>query len=93
MELLKAVRQHRAVALLDHVTADLGDKVRPDSDDVAVVGGVMDLAQSQPVRNDRSAPVSVPMMCAVSSSSGWRSRQSAQDFLYALRTRSRNDGW
>jgi hypothetical protein len=55
MALLQAVPQHGPIHLLEQVGLDLHDQVRPDAENVAAVGGVMDLAQtaSQPLRSER----------------------------------------
>ena len=41
--------QHRPVDLLQQIRADLDDEIGPDTEDVAVVGGVMDLAEGQAI--------------------------------------------
>src|SRR5690606_22911376 len=47
--------QHRPVLFLENVCTYFDDRVWPNSDEVAVEGGVMDLAQSQAVPNLRHA--------------------------------------
>ena len=51
VETLEAVQQHRAIMLIKDVTADLDDAVRADSNEVLVVGGVVKLAEREPVRD------------------------------------------
>ena len=55
MELLEAVPQHRPVRFLENVESDLYAIVRPDTQDVAVEGGVMKFAERQTVWHDREA--------------------------------------
>lgn len=49
MALLEAVTEHRTVLLGEDVTANLNDKIGSYAEDVAVEGGVVDLAQRQAV--------------------------------------------
>ena len=51
MAFLESVAEHRAVLLGEDVTADLDDQIGSDAKDVAVEGGVVDLAQRQAVRH------------------------------------------
>ncbi len=54
MHALEAMSQHGAVLFFEDVTPDLELQiVRPDTDEVMVEGGVMDLAQRKAIRNDR----------------------------------------
>ena len=55
MEILKSVAQHGTVALLQHVFPNVHVQVRIDSQDVLVVGGVVDLAERETVPNLRDA--------------------------------------
>ena len=52
---LEAVSEHGAVDLGEDVAPDLDLEVRPDSQDVAVEGGVVDLAEGQSVGHFRDA--------------------------------------
>ncbi|MCI0458172.1 MAG: hypothetical protein L0Z62_14505 [Gemmataceae bacterium] len=51
----KAVSQHRPVGLAEDVAADLGRQVGSDPQDEPVEGGVVQLAERQPVGDDGSA--------------------------------------
>ena len=53
VQLLQAVQEHGAVGLLAYVTADVHGVVGRYPDQVVVVGGMVDLAQTQPVLDDR----------------------------------------
>jgi hypothetical protein len=46
---LESVFRHRPVDLVQQVGPDLDHQVGPDAEHVAVVGGVVDLAERQPV--------------------------------------------
>lgn len=48
LELLQTVPQHRTVGLLEDVMADLDYEVRPDADDLAIEGCVVQLADASP---------------------------------------------
>lgn len=52
VHLLQSVPEHRPVDLAQHVGPDLDPKIRSYAQYVAVVCGVMDLAQREPVRYD-----------------------------------------
>src|SRR5690606_3267994 len=56
VHLLPAVPQHRPVDLGQDVSAHVDHVVGPDADDVHVVRGMMDLAESEPVGNHRVTP-------------------------------------
>jgi hypothetical protein len=46
------VPEHRAVDLVHEVSIDLHDVVGGDPEQLAVIGGVVDLAEAEPVRDD-----------------------------------------
>jgi thiamine monophosphate synthase len=52
-DLLEAVLQHRTVDFPQNVVAYVDRRIRIDADDVHVVGRMMNLAQSQAVRDYR----------------------------------------
>ena len=56
LELLETVAKHGAVDFVEDVLAHLDDQIGPDSDDVAVEGSVVQLAQCQPIRDNQFAP-------------------------------------
>ena len=51
--LLKAVGQHRSIRLCEDVATDLDQVVGPYAEDVGIEGGVMDLAEREPIGHDR----------------------------------------
>ena len=53
MQRLNSIYKCWPVAFLENVGSDLDHVVRTDADEVAVKGSVMQLAESQPVRNNR----------------------------------------
>lgn len=53
MEILQAVAQHQTVDFVEDVVPDLHDEVVADAEDVAIEGGVMELAHGQTIRDDR----------------------------------------
>ena len=55
MEPLQAVDQHRAVGLLEHVSAHLDLIIRPDRQQVRIEGGMMQRAEGDAVRHRRRA--------------------------------------
>ena len=55
MTLLQAILQHRSIHLIQQVGLNLHDEVRANTENVAVVGSVMDLAQRQAITH-RSQP-------------------------------------
>ncbi len=57
MQFLQAMQKHRTVALFAYVAADVHAVIGRYPDQVAVVGSMVDLAQTQPVRDDRVTPV------------------------------------
>jgi hypothetical protein len=79
LEALGAILEHRPVHLREDVEAHGDCEVGRDADEVAVEGGVVELAERQAVGNDRRSPRGWPSgrMWAASSSSSWRSRQMA----------------
>jgi hypothetical protein len=56
LELLKTVAKHRTVDFVEYVLAHLDDEFRTNSNDVAVEGSVVQLAQCQPIRDHRFVP-------------------------------------
>jgi hypothetical protein len=50
--LLQPVAQHRAVLLGEDVMSDFHHQIGPDTENVAVKGGVVDFAQRQSIRHD-----------------------------------------
>jgi hypothetical protein len=50
---LEGVSEHRAIDLVEDVLSDMHGQVRSDTEDVAVEGGVVDLAEGKAVGNDR----------------------------------------
>ena len=59
MESLEAVQRHRAIVLVQDVTADLDDAVRVHTNEILVIGGVVKLAEREPVRNGGLAALAV----------------------------------
>ena len=55
MEALQPELEHRPVGLAEDVLTQLDDQVRPDAEDVVVERRVVELAESQSIRNDRLA--------------------------------------
>lgn len=55
VQILQPVAEHRAVLLLEDVVPDLDHQVRPDAEDVPIEGGVVDLAQRNPIGDHRVA--------------------------------------
>lgn len=55
LELLEAMTEHRAVDLLQDVLAHFDNQVRTDADNMTVERGVVQLAQRQPIRDERLA--------------------------------------
>ena len=53
MESLETVKKHRPIALRQNIHAQFHDKVGSDPHQMRVEGGVMQLAQSEAVRDDR----------------------------------------
>ena len=53
MQFLQPVPKHRAVLFLEDVGANLNHEIRPDTEDVSVERGVVNLAQSNTVWDDR----------------------------------------
>jgi len=56
MHLLKAVAEHGTVDFVQQVLVDVDRVLRRDAHKVAIVCGVVDLAETQPVRHDRIPP-------------------------------------
>ena len=56
LEFLETVAKHRTVDLVEYVLAHFDDQIWTDSNDVAVEGSVVQLAQCQPIRDHRFAP-------------------------------------
>ena len=53
VESLETVLEHRAINLLEHVQTDFDLVVGPDTKNVRVEGGVVQLAERHPVGNHR----------------------------------------
>jgi hypothetical protein len=53
VETLQPVDEHRAVLLSQHIFANLDDAVRPNPDDVAIKGRMVQFAERQAVRYHR----------------------------------------
>ncbi len=53
MKPLQTMLEHGTVLFVQHVPSQLDDQVRPNPDDVAIEGRMMQLAEGNPVRNDR----------------------------------------
>jgi hypothetical protein len=51
MAFLNSVSQHGAVDFSENILPDLNDQVRPDSEDMGVKGGMMNLAQRQSIHH------------------------------------------
>src|SRR3712207_2659018 len=52
---LQPVLEHRAIDLFENVPTNVNNQVRPHTEDVSVVGGVVDLAERDPIRDDRQS--------------------------------------
>ena len=90
---LKPVFQHRAVDLVQEPLVNLDNIVGPDSEDVPVVGGVVDLAEGEPILDDgRAQWIVVGTMCAASRSSRCASVHTAHLVSYASMTWLANTG-
>ena len=59
LKALEAMLKHRPVDFLQHVEAHGDLEVRRDADEVAVEGGVVELAEREAVGNDRAPPKDV----------------------------------
>ena len=53
MQALKPVQQHRPIVLVQNLSPNLDDVVGPDADKLPVEGGVVQLAEREPVLNAR----------------------------------------
>ena len=57
VQLLKAMPEHGTVALLENLSADMHRVVRAYPQDVAVIGGMVNLAEGETVLHDRGASI------------------------------------
>jgi hypothetical protein len=79
VECLKGVAEGRPVDLGQDIGANLNSVIWPDSDEVVIEGGMVDLAHRYPVGHERVAALSIMQNVAASKSSTWRSRRSSID--------------
>ncbi len=56
VHLLQPVQEHRAVPFIADVATDNNHEVRSDTEDVLVIGSVVDLAERKSVRHDGETP-------------------------------------
>lgn len=65
MKRLQTVFQHRPVFFPEHVFAQSNHEVRPDTDNLAIKGGMVNLAQGQAVGNFRESVIKASLISVV----------------------------
>lgn len=94
MHVLEAVSKHRPIDLVEQTLVDPDFIVRGDSQQHSVIGGMVDLAQAQPVRHD-----GITTVCAVLRDVGRVEQLRMLERAHAARalvreiTRARKAGW